>query len=151
MKPKKPTAFETDNCDEVNEEADVGRGQLVAGCGGWGGCIFKFLFCCLMIACCGGEGGSFYYCCCTILLIPVNQLKITSYPFPYTSGGLKNSAHPIWARSANVLGIINSTLSGKNKTRPQTCRQWKSPMLILDLVSTLEWDTLPIHSSQSGH
>jgi len=82
MKPKKPTAFETDNCDEVNEEADVGRWRLVAGCGGVGGVCF---WVCVLLF--GDsllwEGGSFYYCSCTILLIPVNQLKITSYPLPY--------------------------------------------------------------------
>jgi len=57
---------------------------------------------------------------------------------------------PIGVRIANVLGIINSCISGKHRTRSQTCRQWKPPMLILDLVSTIEWDTLPIHSSDLG-
>jgi len=52
-------------------------------------------------------------------------------------------------RSANVLATIDSNISGKNRTRPQKCGQWKPPMLILDLAITPERDTLPIHSSQS--
>jgi len=57
---------------------------------------------------------------------------------------------PVRVRSANVLEIIDSNLSGKNTIRPQRCGQWKPPMLILDLVITAEWETIPIHSSQSG-
>ena len=53
-------------------------------------------------------------------------------------------------RSANVLGMIDSNISGRNRTRPQKCGQWKPPMLILDLAITPERDTLPMHSSQSG-
>ena len=57
---------------------------------------------------------------------------------------------PVRVRSTAVLGTINSSIGGKNRTRLQTCRQWKLPMLILDLVSTLGWNTLSIPSSQFG-
>ena len=52
--------------------------------------------------------------------------------------------------SANVLGLIDSNISGRNRTGPQKCRQWKPPMLILDLAITPERDTLPVHGGQSG-
>ena len=52
--------------------------------------------------------------------------------------------------SANFLRIIDSNTSGRNGTGPQNCREWKPPMLTLDLAITPERDTLPIHSDRSG-
>ena len=50
--------------------------------------------------------------------------------------------------TANVLGIIDSTIGGKNRTRLQKSRQWKPPILILDLAITPERDTFPIQSRE---
>jgi len=70
----------------------------------------------------------------------------------YVSRGGRSIPPPSRARSANFLGIFDSNISGKNRTRSQTCGQWKPPMLIPDLATTPERVTqpLPIHNSQSG-
>jgi len=60
-------------------------------------------------------------------------------------------SHPLAMSAVPIfLGIIDSDISGRNRTGPQKCRQRKPPMLIHDLAITLELDTLPIHSGQSG-
>lgn len=68
----------------------------------------------------------------------------------HVSCGRRSILPPIRLGTVNVLGKTDSNIGGKNETRLQIGGHWKLPMLILDLVITPEWDTLPIHRRQSG-
>jgi len=68
----------------------------------------------------------------------------------HNSGNGRNIPPPGHVCNSNFLGIIDNNISGRDRTGPQKCREWKPPMLILDLTNTPERDTLPIHSCQCG-